>query len=623
MNKRSRHRRKGHLLFAAAALVALSLILLQGMGLPTALSSPWLPPGDGHLLGTNDVGQDLFFQLIYAGGRSLMVGIIAALAATLVGTLTGCLAGYYRGAADRVIMGLADIFLLIPDIPLVIVLVSFLEPGLFNVIIVIAMTSWPGTARVVRSRVLKVKAYPFVLNAKSLGAGDGHILLRHILPHTGELILAKATLAVAGAMLTETGISFLGLGDPCQVTWGSMLHGVFAGAGLINGYWWWYLPPVLCISFTVMGFNLAGLWLQNGWGYGVPDDFPLAKQPQETKQSLSPVLTKIDPSIYRIHNLEVQFRTGQKKNVKALNGINLILKKGDRMAIIGETGSGKSILFLAMLGLLPPNARISGEILFRGKGLNRFSQKQFQTMRAWDTAYIPQGTGNALNPVIKLGHQISERLRVHGGISKKQGMDMAATLLKQTGISHARQQVHHYPHQFSGGMNQRVLLAMAMAGESPVLLADEPTKGLDHKTREDVLELFLGLDREAIAVVTHDLWFARQFAMTIVVMYKGILLERAPAASFFKTPYHPYAVALLNALPSRGIFNGPSHTFYDDHGPGHNNGFYDHDGGNHDSRFPGGCPWAGECRRFHGRCVHLPPLFSHKTHEIRCWCYAA
>ena len=279
------------------------------------------------------------------------------------------------------------------------------------------------------------------------------------------------------------------------------------------------------------------------------------------------------------------------------------------MTIIGETGSGKSVLFLAMLGLLPENARVSGEIRFRGKRMDRFSRKQFQNIRERDVAYIPQGTGNALNPVIKLGHQISERMRVHGTISKKQGMDMAATLLQQTGISHARQRVHHYPHQFSGGMNQRVLLAMAMAGENPVFLADEPTKGLDHDTRKEILKLFLGLDREAVAVVTHDLWLARQFAKTVVVMYKGMILEQAPADSFFRHPYHPYSVALLNALPSSGMLKDPFHS--DDHNS------------NDNIEQEKGCPWAGECRRYHSRCVQLPPLFTHKAHEIRCWCYVA
>ncbi|MCK5784565.1 MAG: ABC transporter ATP-binding protein, partial [Desulfobacterales bacterium] len=286
-------------------------------------------------------------------------------------------------------------------------------------------------------------------------------------------------------------------------------------------------------------------------------------------------------------NLGVEFKTNQKKTIKALDGVNLSLKKGDRMAIIGESGSGKSILFLAMLGLLPGNARISGEIFFRGKGMASFSRKQYQHLRAWDIAYVPQGAGNALNPVIKVGHQVSERMRIHGSISKKKGMVMAATLLGQTGITNSHQRVHYYPHQFSGGMNQRVLLAMALAGKNPVLLADEPTKGLDDKTKKDVLNIFLKLDREAIAVVTHDLWFARQFARTIVVMYKGIILEQAPADSFFKAPYHPYSKALLNALPLRGILNPvimSSHNGYGGAEPGDNHGG---DGDQKDKTFSG------------------------------------
>ena len=215
---------------------------------------------------------------------------------------------------------------------------------------------------------------------------------------------------------------------------------------------------------------------------------------------------------------------------------------------------------------------------------------------------------------------------------------MAATLLGQTGITNSHQRVHYYPHQFSGGMNQRVLLAMALAGENSVLLADEPTKGLDDKTKEDVLNMFLKLDREAIAVVTHDLWFARQFARTIVVMYKGIILEQAPADSFFKAPFHPYSKALLNALPFRGVFNPvimSSHNRYGGAGPGDNHGG-DSDRGDgddddddddrsdqKDKEISRGCPWAPECEEFHDCCRHMPRLFSHNTHKVRCWCHAA
>lgn len=225
---------------------------------PWALGTPYLPPGGKHPLGTNDIGQDLLSELIYGSRISLFIGFFAAFLSTVIGTLIGLAAGYLRGALDDLLMRLADLFFLIPTLPLVIVLVAYLKPGIWNIIIVIAVLGWAGTARVVRSRVLQIREMPFVMSARALGAGSFYIMLRHILPNTAEVVFAKASLAVAGAMLTEASVSFLGLGDPTQKSWGMMLHYAFTHGGIVNGYWWWYLPPVFCISFAVLGFVFLG-----------------------------------------------------------------------------------------------------------------------------------------------------------------------------------------------------------------------------------------------------------------------------------------------------------------------------------------------------------------------------
>lgn len=241
---------------------------------PWALGTPYLPPGGEHPLGTNDIGQDLLSELIYGARISLFIGFFAAFLATVIGTLVGLAAGYLRGTLDELLMRCADLFFLIPTLPLVIVLVAYLKPSIWNIIIAIALLGWAGTARVVRSRVLQIREMPFVMSARALGAGSFYIMLRHILPNTTEVVFAKASLAVAGAMLTEAGISFLGLGDPTQKSWGMMLHYAFTHGGIVNGYWWWYLPPVFCISFAVLGFVLLGYAVEEEaeprWSAAVP-----------------------------------------------------------------------------------------------------------------------------------------------------------------------------------------------------------------------------------------------------------------------------------------------------------------------------------------------------------------
>ena len=229
---------------------------------PWAPGRPFLPPSGTHPFGTNDIGQDIFSELIYSTRISLFVGFFAAFVSVAIGTLVGLFSGYLRGAADEVLMGTTDIVLIIPALPLMIILAAHTSPSIWNIIIVIGALWWTSTARVVRSRVLQLREMPFVEAARSLGAGDGYIVFKHILPNTLQVILAKFILAVAGAMLTEASLSFLGLGDPLQKSWGMMLNYAFSRGGFINGYWWWYLPPGICISLAVLSFVLIGFGLE-------------------------------------------------------------------------------------------------------------------------------------------------------------------------------------------------------------------------------------------------------------------------------------------------------------------------------------------------------------------------
>ncbi len=251
----------GLLLLALFLLLAVFAPLIAPFD-PWEPGRPFLPPSGTHPFGTNDIGQDIFSELIYSTRISLFVGFFAAFVSVAIGTLVGLFSGYLRGAADEVLMGTTDIVLIIPALPLMIILAAHTSPSIWNIIIVIGALWWTSTARVVRSRVLQLREMPFVEAARSLGAGDGYIVFKHILPNTLQVILAKFILAVAGAMLTEASLSFLGLGDPLQKSWGMMLNYAFSRGGFINGYWWWYLPPGICISLAVLSFVLIGFGLE-------------------------------------------------------------------------------------------------------------------------------------------------------------------------------------------------------------------------------------------------------------------------------------------------------------------------------------------------------------------------
>lgn len=210
--------------------------------------------------GTNDIGQDILSELIYGTRISLLIGVVSALAVTVVGTALGILSGYLGGWTDRIIMQVTNVAMALPSLPLTIILVAFLDASVWNIILAICITAWTSTARIIRSRVQQLKALPFIQIERTMGASGPYIMIRHILPNLGEIVFIRAVLSVGSAMLTEASLSFLGLGVIGQKSWGGILHYAFFRNGIINGSYWWYVPPILCISDSVLGFMLLSYY---------------------------------------------------------------------------------------------------------------------------------------------------------------------------------------------------------------------------------------------------------------------------------------------------------------------------------------------------------------------------
>ena len=246
-----------------AGLVILGVVLLVALLAPVLaphdpyeLGIPYLRPSAEHPLGTNDIGQDILSELIYGTRISLLIGTVSALTVTVVGTALGILSGYLGGWVDRVIMQMTNVAMALPSLPLTIILVAFLDASVWHIILAICITAWTSTARIIRSRVQQLKCLPFVQIERTMGASGAYIMLRHILPNLGEIVFVRAVLSVGSAMLTEASLSFLGLGVIGQKSWGGILHYAFFRNGIINGAYWWYVPPILCISVSVLGFML-------------------------------------------------------------------------------------------------------------------------------------------------------------------------------------------------------------------------------------------------------------------------------------------------------------------------------------------------------------------------------
>lgn len=216
------------------------------------------PPTERYWLGTDDLGKDIFAGVIIGSRVSLLVGVAATVISIFIGTLIGIVSGFYGKSIDALLMRFTDVFLVIPWLPLMLVMAALLGPSLGNIIFVIGITSWAGTARIIRSQTLSIKERPYVERAWAIGSSDTHIMFYHILPNVFPLIFANTVLVAAVAILSETTLSFLGMGDPTQVTWGMMLHFAFSMGAVSHGAWWWLLPPGICVVLVVLSFTFIG-----------------------------------------------------------------------------------------------------------------------------------------------------------------------------------------------------------------------------------------------------------------------------------------------------------------------------------------------------------------------------
>ncbi|XUZ91688.1 ABC transporter ATP-binding protein [Streptomyces sp. HD1123-B1] len=257
--------------------------------------------------------------------------------------------------------------------------------------------------------------------------------------------------------------------------------------------------------------------------------------------------------LLEVRDLHVEFHT-REGLAKAVNGVNYSVRAGETLAVLGESGSGKSVTAQAIMGILdmPPGKIPQGQILYRGEDMLTMSNEERRKIRGRKIAMIFQDALSALNPVLSVGYQLGEMFRVHQGLSKKEAKAKAIELMDRVRIPAAKERVGDYPHQFSGGMRQRIMIAMAMALEPDLIIADEPTTALDVTVQAQVMDLLAELQREynmGLILITHDLGVVADVADKIAVMYAGRIVETAPVHELYKRPAHPYTRGLLESIP--------------------------------------------------------------------------
>ena len=571
-------------------------ILVGGTGPGTSFPAQYYPlpypPSAAHWLGTTVFAQDALSQVLASTQATLFVGLLAAAIATVLSILFGVTAGYIGGGTDEGLSLVANVFLAIPGLPLLIVLADYVPNAGSSILLVgaiIAVTTWAYSARTLRAQTLSLRNRDFVEAARVSGEGRVRIILVEVLPNLVPIVAASFLFTTLSAIGAYVAIAFLGLaGSPTSYppglwNWGEMLREGFANNAVRSGWWWWWAPPGIMVALLGTGLALlnfgidefinprlrtGGLSRKAARKAGISANTrlgltPVARSvldaPEPATKAVS--ATEAEP-VLEIRGLCVDYGVGEQA-VHAVMDCDLVLRRGQVLGLAGESGSGKTTLALAAVRLIRPPAVITaGQVLFHSKPISgdgptgtidllAAGLDDLRELRWSEIAVVLQSALDSLNPVITIGAQFDDLLRVHRPhMSGAERWSRSAELLEMVGMNGDR--LRSYPHELSGGMRQRAMIAMAIALEPQVVILDEPTTALDVVTQREILEELIGLrDRIGFATlfITHDLSLLVELADDIAVMYAGRLMERAPAASLFHAPRLPYTHGLLNCFP--------------------------------------------------------------------------
>ncbi|MGP3933574.1 dipeptide/oligopeptide/nickel ABC transporter permease/ATP-binding protein [Nonomuraea sp. KM88] len=599
-------RRLGWGFWAAAGwigLVLLAAVLADVLPLArydeTLAGPPRSGPGAAHPFGTDGLGRDVLSRVVHGARVSLGVGVGAVLLGLGIGAPLGILAGYRRRATDAVIMAVNDVAQAFPALVFALAVVAFAGANLRNVLIVLGVLGVPSWVRLLRGATLSYAEREFVLAARVLGTRDRRILWREIVPNVAVPAASYAFIGMAVVVVAEGSLAFLGLSVQAPTpTWGGLIN---EGRTLLDSAPHVVLAPSLVMFLTVLSFNLVGDRLRSLTDVresGLEPVRQAAPAPAEEHEVRADCLLQAE-------DLRTHFVT-PRGVVKAVDGVSFTLRRGRTLAIVGESGSGKSMLIRSILGLLPGSSVRSGHVYLSGDDLTGHSPARMRSVLGRRLGTVFQDPMTALNPVRTIGTQVTEPLRVHLGMNRRQARADAARLLASVGIPDPERTLRRYPHQLSGGMRQRVTIAMALSCGPDVLFADEPTTALDVTIQDQVLRLLHRLREErdmAVVLVSHDLSVVARWADEVIVMYAGKVVERGPAAEVFARPRMPYTEALLQAAPK---LTDPVH-----HRlrviPGRPPDLVD---------LPRGCAFQPRCPYARDRCAkEAPPL----TGSYACW----
>ena len=521
-----------------------------------------------YILGADNLGRDLYSRIVYGSRISLTIGFVATFISLVRAVLVGGISGYFGGKTDWAIMRFAEFFMLIPSLYFILFLRSLLnnqmDSGTSYMIItlILSLIGWPGSARTIRGLVHSIKNEEFVLNAKAEGVPVFIIIFKYIVPQTSSLLIVSTALSIPGFIMSETTLSYLGLGinDPA-VSWGSLINrDISTVSNLVKFPWLFY--PVLLLLIVTLSFNFFADALRDYFDPYAAVFKRKNKKSVKIEQNLpksekiSSVCQKEKNILLSVENLSVSFevlRNKEKKTIYGVQNVSFYVKKGEILGIVGESGSGKSVSTSAIPCLLPENAFISGKIFYDGVNLLDLPEKAMRSYRGKKIALIFQEPGRSFDPLQNIKSVFFETFKnLEPKITKENAWKKSVSLLNEVGIPDAEKRLNFYPHQFSGGQLQRLCIALALAQNCELLIADEPTTALDVTIQAQIISLLLRLKKEralSIIFISHDINLVSKISDRIIVMYGGKIMEEGAAEKIMNNPSHPYTQALLSSIP--------------------------------------------------------------------------
>jgi peptide/nickel transport system permease protein len=570
-----------------------------------------LGPSSAHWFGTTAYGQDVLSQLIWGTRQSILIAFLVGGLATVIAVLVGVSAGYLAGFADGVLSLITDVILVIPIFPLIIVIAAYeRNSGMFTLVIVLGVLGWSYGARQLRSQTLSLRRRDFLEAARVRGERKLYVIIYEILPTMTSLIVAAFLGGALYAVLFAAGLQFIGLGDPNSQSWGTMLYWAENNEALGAGMVYWAIMPGVCVALLGAAFALLN------YAFDEISNPALRQRRLERKGarelSAEPALAApADPNkILEVHGLSVAYATDDGP-VVAVDNVDLDLARGEFLGIVGESGCGKSTLLYAIARLLgaPLAGEITdGQVLFKGRDMVNMSERELRHIRWREYSVVMQSAMNALNPVLTVAAQMKDACEAHSDMSKREIEQRSREVLRLVSIDPVH--LHSYPHQLSGGMRQRAMIAMALLFTPDLIIMDEPTSALDVVAQRSLMVQIKELQERlgfAVIFVTHDMSLVSHFSDRLLVMYAAQVAEYGKTRQLFDRPLHPYTQGLLEAFPSirgekvqlTGIPGSPPNLL----------------------RPPSGCRFAPRCPYAHERCGAETPLYDRDGELVRCVLY--